>query len=152
MQIDEAWVIGISGSLIASIIVLSVTYLSTKVIIPKVRGIMLQVPDISGSWEMNDKSKDGKLIKRQLLIKQRGIRIEAELVRHHKYKRIFKYHGTFQSGQVVLNFEEKGGEGFIMGSMVLHLSSSRHLLSGKAVYYQYNRGQVVASDRVYEKC
>ncbi|MEA1900398.1 MAG: hypothetical protein U9N47_06515 [Thermodesulfobacteriota bacterium] len=131
---------------------MAVSVFFVRIVIPKVRGILLRVPNISGEWESNEKTDDGKEVKRKLIVQQYGIRVKAKVTREHYKKRVFYYQGTFQAGQLVLHFEEKGGEGYIVGAMVLKLSSSREDLNGKAVYFHHNSGEVVCSDRWYKKC
>jgi hypothetical protein len=149
---ENVWIVGISCSLIASLVVIGTSYVMKNLIVPKMRGILLKVPDISGMWEGCDNYELKDCPIRRLSIKQIGTRVSAKLRREHDANiRIFHYEGIFQSGQLVLSFEEKGGEGYILGTIILYLSSNLNQLKGKATYYHHNKGEVVCSDRLYKR-
>jgi hypothetical protein len=140
---------GITTSIIGAIVLSSLLFLTNRVIIPLVRGKIIKVPDISGDWEGNEKSSDEKPIISRLTVKQTGIKIKAKLERTHHKRRVFYYRGIFESGQVILTFEEKGGESYNIGSMVLKLSSSKNSLKGKALYFHHNSNEVIATEKYF---
>lgn len=145
------FVVGVISSITASVVVLLASRLVTRILIPKIRGILLKVPDISGEWESLERCGVAQLIKKRFSIKQCGIRISAKLSRQHQKKEVL-YNGTFQSGQLIMNFEENAVEGYIGGALVLKLLKNRKILSGMEIYFHHKTGQVVCSKQRFTKC
>jgi hypothetical protein len=80
------------------------------------------VLDISGTWlGYTPNLSDHNSI---LEIEQSGLPIHAVIVRQvqNGARRRFEYEGRLSSGQLFLFFEEDRGRGFIVGTLVLHLS------------------------------
>lgn len=143
---------GAAGSIVGAIILSILGLLCTKVFIPSIRGMLIRTPDISGEWKYTEKGSDGREIRGRMKVRQLGTRIKATVEREHNNKRVFNYNGTFEAGQLVLNFEEPGNEGFIIGAMVLKLSSSTKVLEGKTVYFHHKTNRVIANDKYFRRC
>jgi hypothetical protein len=111
------------------------------------------LPDISGTW--NGYSPDGPNpndVTSILEIEQHGSAIRAFVERKVSTGvRRFEYEGRFSSGQVVLFFEDQRGRGFIIGTMVLHLSGNLNRLTGKSTYYDHTKKEVVSAERMYTR-
>jgi hypothetical protein len=112
------------------------------------------LPNISGTWDGYSPSDSGLGEKTSTLkIEQKtGSLIRAFVERRTPAgTRRFDYEGRFSAGQLVLFFEDIAGRGFIIGSMVLHLSSDLQTLTGKITYYHHDHHQVLATDRFYKR-
>ena len=123
--------------------------------LPIFQGRRYNVPDIAGNWRGYDIKQDGTKTESMLLeIKQLGTKIKAIIRRKaptDSETRVFKYEGTFISGQVLLKWKEIKGEGYNMGALVLKLSGNLKELKGKTTYFHHDKGEIVSSDRVFEK-
>lgn len=60
-------------------------------------------------------------------------------------QRNFKYEGRYLSGQFVLNFEQRGAEDQIVGSMVLHASSDRTKITGITAFWHHDDAEMVST-------
>lgn len=111
------------------------------------------LPNISGIWDgftLTDSHSHEKTS--TLEIEQRGSFVRAVVERRVPGGvRRFDYEGRFSAGQLVLFFEDTAGRGFIIGSLVLHLSSDVQTLIGKSTFYHHDNNQVVAADRLYKR-
>jgi hypothetical protein len=65
--------------------------------------------------------------------------------------RTFEYEGRFTAGQLVLFFEDKQGRGYIVGTVVLHLSPDLSTLTGRSTYFAHAEGSVVSTTRIYRR-
>jgi hypothetical protein len=144
----------ISIGVIASIVFLALERLVRGWLWPTLRARFAHVPNLDKSkWRgWPDEKVRGKEPESTMEMSQIGDRIRAVVRRRvREGERVFSYEGRFQSGQIVLTWEELGGEGYITGAMVLHLSADRKKLDGLSVYYRHSEGKVVASYRLYER-
>jgi hypothetical protein len=111
------------------------------------------VPDLSGDWA--GFSPDGPAPNTRnstLCIEQRGTFIRATLIREvREGTRTFDYEGRFTAGQLVLFFEDKQGRGYIVGTVVLHLSPDLRTLTGRSTYFAHAEGSVTSRARVYRR-
>lgn len=111
------------------------------------------VPDLSGEWA--GYSPDGPAPDTRnstLSIEQRGSFVRATVIREvREGTRAFEYEGRFTAGQLVLFFEDKQGRGYIVGTVVLHLSPDLRTLSGRSTYFAHAEGSVTSSTRVYRR-
>lgn len=107
---QQAWsfVLGVASSAVAAALIAIISLLSSRIIVPRLRGLLMRVPRIAGEWQSNEKADDGTDIRRRMVIRQHGVRVKAKVVREHRRQRVFYYVGTFHSGQLVLHFEEGG--------------------------------------------
>jgi hypothetical protein len=111
------------------------------------------LPDLSGEW--NGYSPDcptPDISNSTLTIEQRGSFIRATVVRQVRDgQRTFDYEGRYTSGQLVLFFEDKMGRGYIVGTVVLHLSPDLQSLTGLATYFAHAEGIVISTSRFYKR-
>ena len=111
------------------------------------------LPDLSGEWA--GFSPDGPAPTEQnsaLNIEQHGSFVHATVVRNvREGQRVFDYEGRFTAGQLVLFFEDKQGRGYIVGTVVLHLSPDLRTLSGRSTYFAHAEGIVVSNARVFKR-
>lgn len=111
------------------------------------------LPDISGEWA--GYSPDGPTPSVQnstLEIEQHGSFVRATVIRKVKDgARIFEYEGKFTAGQLVLFFEDKQGRGYIVGTVVLHLSPDLRVLAGRSTYFAHAHGSVTTTNRLYRR-
>ena len=111
------------------------------------------LPDLSGEWiGYSPDSPKPDTPNSTLSIEQRGALIRATVVRVvREGARVFDFEGRFTSGQLVLFFEDKMGRGYIVGTVVLHLSPDLRSLSGRATYFAHAEGAVVSTTRLYKR-
>jgi hypothetical protein len=107
--------------------------------------------DISGEWSSYDSVEPTALPAGSARITQRGASVAMTLHRTRSRDgnvtdRRFRYHGTLSAGQLTLLFEDERARGFITGSIVLRLSSTLRLLTGKTVYFNHDLNAVSAYD------
>lgn len=111
------------------------------------------VPNLTGKWV--GYSPDGPtpdVANSTLSIEQRGSFVRATVVRTARVgERRFDYEGRFSSGQLVLFFEEDIGRGYIVGTVVLHLSPNLRALSGLATYFAHSKGTVISTAHIYKR-
>ena len=151
---ESKWLVGLLSSLGATFLVIVGQWLLRDRLIPLWRARVLKAPNIDQTrW--HGFSPDGPEPEKPnsvLSIKQTGTRIRATADRTVKEgKRTFSYEGWMYSGQLVLTWEEPEGAGFIVGSMVLVLSSDLQELEGNSTYYHHRRKKVVSSRRLYRR-
>ena len=148
---------GVASEILAGIIVLLVAWLYRKYAFPFIKSLFIPVPNVAGHWSAFDIRYDkDNLIKTEtgsLEIRQYGTRIKAvgRLRAAGNTLRIFNYEGSIASGQLVLNFEERKGQGYNVGSMILALSSDLNQLVGKTTYYHKTEARVVTKDKLYQR-
>jgi hypothetical protein len=113
----------------------------------------IPIPNISGKWAGYAPDAHNKLIQKSILtLEQYGQCMRGSVERQTRTGvRKFEYEGRFSSGQLVLFFEENDARGFIIGTLVLHLSSDLQTLTGKNTYYHHDTHNVVATDSIYKK-
>lgn len=111
------------------------------------------LPDLSGDW--SGFSPDGptpETPNSTLSIEQRGSFVRATVVREARDgPRVFDYEGRFTAGQLVLFFEDKKGRGYIVGTVVVHLSPDLRTLTGRSTYFAHSEGMVISSSRIYRR-
>lgn len=123
-----------------------VVWLSRDFVIPYVSGLVNRVPSLKGNWTISRKLENGNKIELGvLIIHQNGKYINATLTGKNEC-RIFKFSGYLSSGQVLLTFEEKGGEGFIIGAMVFRIDSKRKRMIGRSLYWRHNDNIMAGED------
>lgn len=111
------------------------------------------VPDLRGSWAGFDpEGPDPALQLSTLKIEQRGSFVRATIIRNATEggTRTFEYEGRFTSGQLVLFYEDSRGRGYIVGTVVLHLSADLKTLRGRTTYYSHDANTVVSFPREYK--
>jgi hypothetical protein len=112
-----------------------------------------QLPDLSGSWagfSLDSASPDEHVSTME--VEQHGIFVRASIVRKvNEGVRTFDYEGRFSSGQLILFFEDKKGRGYIIGTVVLHLSPDLRSLVGRSTYFDHAEGKVVSRARLYKR-
>jgi len=132
--------------IISGLIVLILVELFRSFVLPFLKGKQNHVPDIAGSWIGFDINGDGKEIEcSSLHINQIGTKITAKAVRND---RTFFYKGYLSSGQIILNFEQIEGNGYIIGTMVLHLAGNLNSLTGKSTFFNHDEGRVITVDKI----
>jgi len=111
------------------------------------------LPDLSGKWAgFFPEGPNPNQQNSELSIEQRGSFVRATIVRKARAgDRIFEYEGRFTSGQLVLFFEDMKGRGYIVGTVVLHLSPDLRSLTGKSTYFHHAHGTVVSEARLYKR-
>lgn len=110
-------------------------------------------PDLNGKWLGYYRDDDGNMQQKSVMhIRQNGSFIYAQVERqtNNGFRR-FEYEGRCSSGQIVLFFEDKGGRGFVIGTIVLRISSDVNILSGKSTYYHHDTNTVLCTDRFYKR-
>ena len=107
------------------------------------------VPNLSGTWAGYRPEQSNEQIS-VLEIRQYGSFVQAT-VRRQDEPREFAYEGRLTSGQLVLFFEDTQGVGYIVGTMVLHLSGDLRTLEGRTAYYNHDKREVMSSARVYRR-
>ncbi|MCP5451666.1 MAG: hypothetical protein H6972_14195 [Gammaproteobacteria bacterium] len=142
------WITGITSSVAGGAIWVFIIWLAKDHVLPRIRGMLLSVPNINATkWDgYSPESPVPDTVNSRLVIQQRGTRIKATAKRRTRNgERSFTYKGVFIGGQLVLEFEEPEGRGYILGSMVLHLSSKRDRLNGRSTYFHHDSGEVIST-------
>jgi len=78
-------------------------------------------------------------------IKAKATRTEENSVRH------FVYEGKLMGGQLVLTWKQSGGEGHIVGTMVLRITGDGNTLEGMTTYLQHDKAKVRSDVRTYTR-
>lgn len=102
------------------------------------------VPRLKGVWRYEGGT---------LVIRQRGTRIKAEALRlgPGDTARRFDYDGRLMGGQLVLTWKQEGGDGHIVGAMVLRITGNGQELEGMTTYVAHDEGKVRSSPRKYTR-
>ena len=111
------------------------------------------LPNLSGKWAgYSPESPTPTKQLSTLEIEQHGTFIRATVQREVSGgTRSFEYEGRFTSGQLVLFFEDREGRGYIVGTVVLHLSPDLQSLVGRSTYFDHSENIVRSSARNYRK-
>lgn len=110
------------------------------------------IPNVRGMWAGFDpEGPDPATRLSTLEIEQHGSFVRASIIRNTTEggTRTFEYEGRFTSGQLVLFYEDSRGRGYIVGTMVLHLSADLKTLRGRTTYYSHDENTVVSFAREY---
>jgi hypothetical protein len=142
-------ILGIIAGIIATSITVAVSYFFKTIVIPFLKAALFDIPDISGKWQTYD-AEDQEPVG-TATIKQHSRQVEIQVIRHlnrkgQKTEKNFCYKGKFASGTLVASYEDIDMQGYIMGSVVMHLMPDNKTLFGKTVYFDHNQGEVVAHD------
>jgi hypothetical protein len=81
----------VASSAVAAALIAAISLVSTRIVVPRLRGLLMRVPNISGEWKSNEKADDGSDIRRIMIIRQHGVRVKAKVTREHLRKRVFYY-------------------------------------------------------------
>jgi len=128
--------------------ILSIVFKNT--VTPWLRSLFYQGPDLSGSWRGYEKDSDDAEHVSNVKIIQKGSDVTLVIERfkrrsdHSSCHRVLKYKGKFYSGTLITLYEDVNMKNLIIGAMVLNLSTNNRILSGKVMYFDKNRGKVVA--------
>ena len=133
------------GVLSAAIFAVCAYFFKVRVL-PYVKTLFFDVPNIAGEWQTFDaldKEPVGKAV-----IRQRLRDVEIVLSRHTDREgkntdMCFRARGKFASGQLVLIFEHEHMKGYIMGACVMLLLPN---CEGKTLYVDRRATGVVARD------
>lgn len=111
-------------------------------------------PALDGQWAGFDpEGPDPNQQLSTLSIEQHGVFVRAVVSRKSSTggMRTFEYEGKFTSGQLVLFYEDTSGRGYIVGTVVLHLSADLKTLRGRTTYFSHDESRVVSYLREYRK-
>lgn len=111
-------------------------------------------PQLTGQWAGFDpEGPDPNQQLSTLTIEQHGVFVRAVVSRKssHGGMRTFEYEGKFTSGQLVLFYEDTSGRGYIVGTVVLHLSADLKALRGRTTYFSHDDTGVVSYLREYRR-
>jgi len=139
--------------LVAILIAVSI-FIFNKFLRPFTLGVLQRTPDVTGAWtgfDINEHGQEQQLSRME--IRQLGTNITATIIRQtaNGGERIFKYHGTISSGQVLLIWKEEIGNGYNMGTLTLLLSGNLQQLKGKTTFNHHDEGKIISQERVYRK-
>lgn len=112
------------------------------------------IPSVKGTWAGYDpEGPDPSGQISTLQIEQHGSFVRATIERKTTDggTRTFEYEGRFTAGQLVLFYEDSVGRGYIVGTMVLHLSADLKSLRGRTTYHSHDENRVVSFPREYKK-
>jgi hypothetical protein len=129
-------------------------FVFNKYLHPFILGVLQKTPDLTGTWDGYDISDNGtEQQKSRMEIKQLGTNISASVSRktNKGIERVFEYHGTISSGQVLLIWKEKKSNGYNMGTMTLLLSGDLMSLKGKTTFNHHDLGKIVSQAKLYKK-
>ena len=115
-----------------------VLWVARDFVIPHIAGALSRVPDLKGTWTLFRTSDNGtKIEEGPFVVRQIGNRIKGKHT-DSRNGRVYKYSGFLSSGQVVLTFEEEGGEGYVIGSMIFRVDAQRKRMAGRSLYWRHN--------------
>ena len=101
------------------------------------------VPQLKGTWRYDQGTLE--INQYGTTIKAKATRTEADNVRH------FIYEGRLMGGQLVLTWKQSGGEGHIVGAMVLRIAGDGNQLEGMTTYLQHDTATVRSDPRTYTR-
>lgn len=116
-------------------------------------------PRLEGEWLLfntNDSEKETEPSGRAAIV-QNGANVRLSLHRTRSRStgqptsRRFEYFGRFDSGQLVMLFEDVEMQGYITGAVVLKISTNNRRLAGMTLYLEHDTGLVVAKDLRFER-
>ncbi|MGV6804084.1 MAG: hypothetical protein ACWA49_07750 [Ruegeria sp.] len=146
----KEWVVAIFGGLA----VLSVQKGFSDFIIPIYKGKVEKLPNFNKTeWRgyPDNNELDGEPTS-TLTIRQRGNKINAKIVRDAgKGIRNFHYSGKMYGNQIVLEFFDEQGPGYIVGTMVLHIGSDLRTLRGASTFVHQDKSRVVSYFSTYKR-
>lgn len=124
------------------------TWVIFNFLMPYYRAWMYDAPNISGTWNFYDVEIDKTKAVGNGTIEQKGELIKATVTRHTSRQgksvvRTFVYKGKIRSGQLTVSFEETISTGYVVGTLVLKVSSDLKQLSGYTVYLDRDTNEVV---------
>lgn len=111
---------------------------------------------VEGSWDVMEE-RNGKLLKvGKLELKQRGCRLTGISTRTKtrdgkNSDRKFNYHGSINSNQVTLVFEDARGIGFDTGTYVFTVYNDGTTMMGMATFHGKNENKIISERRTLRK-
>jgi len=100
-------------------------------------------PRLQGTWRYDHGT---------LEIRQYGTKITAKATRADGNNiRHFDYEGRLMGGQLVLSWKQSGGEGHIVGAMVLRIAEGGQRLEGMTTYLEHDQATVMSRPRKYTR-
>lgn len=151
-----SYVEGIITGVVASLVVALLTLMVKEWLIPRIRAILYQGPDINGKWfsYQSDPEADEPMGFAEVV--QKGAVVSMKLTRTRSrsgkpVSRKFIYKGQFSEGQLTMLFEDERARGYITGAIVLRLSADTKALDGKTTYFDHNANAVVSNDLFLRK-
>lgn len=142
-------------SVLGAIVLFLFQRLYTNWIKPLIIARSQKTADISGVWTgYKPDSPTPQEPTSELEIHQTGIKLKATVKRWKAPRgriREFNYLGEIRSGQLILQYEDAQAPDYIVGAMVLKLSSNLDELHGMSTYYHHDEGKVVSSERLYRR-
>jgi predicted small secreted protein len=143
-------ILGIASGILATISIFFSTRIFHFIIVPYLKSLFFDMPDISGDWvsyDVADSSEPvgfAKIVQRSRCVKATVTRL---IDRQGKdTNKVFIAEGQFASGQLVLMFEDKDMKGMIIGCCVFKLKPDNRTLEGKTMYFSDNTGRVITQD------
>ena len=141
--------IGIASGIIATFLVMVMSHFFRMIVIPFIKSILFDIPNISGQWQSYD-AKDGESVG-EPVIKQRNRQVDMQVTRTtdrqgQSTHKAFACTGKFASGTLVGYFEDVEMKDYIIGALVMKLLPDNKTLKGKTVYFDYHQGEVVTHD------
>lgn len=135
--------LGVAASLVAALLVWG----GNRYLLPAVRALFWSGTDISGAWQSYDVDPDEGEPAGEAEITQRGSRIAMQLLRHRNRddtaaSRKYSYSGTFRSRLLTLLWGSIDRPDYIIGAMVLYLSSDGRQFRGLTVYHDDEAAEV----------
>ncbi|RKZ38275.1 MAG: hypothetical protein DRR16_33840 [Candidatus Parabeggiatoa sp. nov. 3] len=142
-------IIGIASGIIATFLAMLMSHFFKTVVIPFIKSILFDIPNISGQWQSYD-LEEGDAVG-EAVIKQRNRQIYMQVIRttdrqKQTTHKVFACTGKFASGTLVGYFEDVDMKGYIIGAIVMRLLPDNKTLKGKTVYFDYHQGEVVTHD------
>jgi hypothetical protein len=144
--------VGVMAGVITTALLCIVSVMFRAVITPWVSSLLYSGPDISGDWSGHDDQSPKAQQVSSAHVTQKGAAVAIDIERfkrrsdHSPCKRRLHYKGRLTAGTLITLYEDVEMKGFIVGTMVMSLSTDGKMLSGKVVYYDKNVSQVVAPD------
>lgn len=145
----------IAGVITAILIYLSV-YFTNSLLIPWIRRVNFTGPDLSGKWAAYYPDEVGAKPVGEVIVKQYGYRLKgiSKVWINREAgdsNRIFDFTGTYNSGQVIITYEDRELKGFVVGTIFLVLNTRNHEMRGKATYFEQRSNQVVSYNYVLKR-
>ena len=143
-------------SFFAGVAATVVTWIVVRFFAPSLRAWISKAPSIQGNWKYYDgEAAVGEPVG-DADFRQVGRAITVKLTRRRSrtgdsYVRRFDSKGEYVDGCLQLAFEERDTRGASVGSLVLKLSSDNKTLNGLTMYFNRDKGEVVAHRIVFQK-
>lgn len=144
----DNFIIGVVSSISATIVLFTFILIYKKLFLPYLQKKILEIPNISGSWDYyyNENCEGEKV--GMVKIDQLGYKVSGK---SHIWKRRtdgnktnkhYKLSGELRSGKLICTYSNVEVKGLTVGALATKLDSNGKKMFGGVIYYSDSRNQV----------